>query len=131
MQTTTTFNTAGRYIIIPIFVTTAAARRQQFRAILDTGAPRTELSDEALRYAISDVEPKRDVEIKEGLQTQKYADVVLPKVEICSQAIEDLNVYVSRFEKSWGIDALIGLDFFRKFEVKINYKLGTITTEAL
>lgn len=131
MQTTITFNTSGRYIVVPIFVTTAFAKRWRFTAILDTGAPKTEFSDESLRLAGLDIAHKESVQIEAGMQTQKYANVILPKTEICSQTIADLNVYVSRFEKSWGIDALIGLDFFRKFEVKINYKLGTITTEAL
>ena len=130
MQTTTTFNPSGRYIVIPIVVTTATGKRQRFTAILDTGAPRTEFSDVSLQQA-GFIITKKQVTIKEGLQTQKHANVSLPKIEICSQHIDDLSVYVSRFDQSWGIDALIVLDFFRKFEVKINYKLGTITTEAL
>lgn len=33
------------------------------------------------------------------------------------------------FEKHWGVDALIGLDFFRKFRVTIDYQAGQIITE--
>lgn len=131
MLTTTTFDTSDRYIIIPIFITTNDDERRQLRAIVDTGAPRTEFSDEALQFAGFPIERKESVQIKEGLQTQKYANAIIPKIEICSQIISDLNVYVSRFDKSWGIDALIGLDFFRRFEVRINYKLGMIVTERL
>ncbi len=42
-----------------------------------------------------------------------------------------LKVYVSHFEKSWGIKALIGLDFFRYFRVTIDYKAGHLITEPL
>ncbi|MBI2344297.1 MAG: hypothetical protein HYV02_08215 [Deltaproteobacteria bacterium] len=56
--------------------------------------------------------------------------IVLPLVEICSHRIENFPVYVSHFEKSWGIDALIGLDFFRQFRVTIDYQQGALTTES-
>jgi len=129
MQSISTFNPEGRYIVIPIFVSTKHGRRRQFKAILDTGAPRTEFSDESLHFAGFVTKQEENVKIREGLQTQKYSDIVLPNVEICSRTISDLNVYVSRFEKSWGIDALIGLDFFRRFRVTIDYQNGQIITE--
>jgi predicted aspartyl protease len=131
MQTTTIFNPEDRYIIIPFFVFMRDGRRRQFKAILDTGAPKTEFSDKALQYAGFDIKPREDVKLHQGLQTQKYANIILPVTEICSHRIQNLDVYVSHFEKSWGIDALIGLDFFRRFEVKVNYTHGQITTNPL
>ena len=130
MQTTTTFNTSGRYIIIPIFISAKAEVRRRLHAIVATGAPRTEFSDEVLQFVGFPIEQNEKVQIKEGLQTQKYANAIIPKIEICSQTISDLNVYVSRFDKSWGIDALIGLDFFKKFRVTIDSQKGQLITEA-
>ena len=63
-----------------------------------------------------------------GLQTQKYGTIELPSITICGHQIRDFKVYVSRFEQSWGIDALIGLDFFRRFRVTIDYDNGVIIT---
>ena len=101
----------------------------EYRAILDTGAAYTEFSDQFLDAV--GIFPERDpaVVIKTGLQTQKYGKITLPRIEICGRAIEKMMVYISHFEKHWGVDALIGLDFFRRFRVTVDYKAGHITTE--
>lgn len=52
--------------------------------------------------------PREDVTLQEGLQTQKYADIILPKIEICSHCISNLKVYVT-----------------------IDYEAGRIVTEPL
>ena len=130
MLNTTTFEPKARYIFLPIFVKTKDGKRCEFNAILDTGAPLTEFSDEALYFAGFALEPKTNVQLQGGLQTQKYSNIILPRIEICSHHIFHLNVYVSHFEKSWGIDALIGLDFFRQFRVTIDYQEGHIVTES-
>lgn len=95
-------------------------------AILDTGAPITEFSDQFLMFTGFIDSVKKDVEIKHGLQSQKYNHIVLPELRICGHTLNDFNVSVSYFEESWGIDALIGLDFFRKFKVEIDYSKGKI-----
>jgi predicted aspartyl protease len=115
----------------PIYVFGKDGVRYKLESLLDTGAPSTEFSDEALQHIGFMDKPMQDVQLKRGLQTQKYDRVTLPKIEICSQAIEKLSVYVSHFDKSWGIKALVGLDFFRRFDVRINYKLRQIITEPL
>ncbi len=131
MQSITTFNSDLRYIFLPIFLKTKDNVSYEFEAILDTGAPLTEFSDEALQFMGLLNYKKENVQLKPGFQTQKYDKVVIPEIQICSQIVENLPVYVSHFEKSWGIKALIGLDFFRRFEVLINYKLGQIITQPL
>jgi hypothetical protein len=130
MQHTTTFDINAPYIYLPIFVLSAAGKLHEFDAILDTGAPRTEFSDKALVYA-GFFRATKDVELKSGLQTQKYDKTVLPQVDVCGCTMLELEVLVSHFEESWGIDALIGLDFFRRFKVEIDYSKGIITTLKL
>lgn len=103
----------------------------EFRAILDTGAPSTEFSDQFLSVVGMHKKPESITKIQSDQESQKYAKLVLPQVTICGHELIDMPVFVSRYRDHWGIDALIGLDFFRKFEVKINYKLGTIVTEGL
>jgi len=53
----------------------------------------------------------------------------LPQVEICGRHFDLLEVFVSKLDESWGIDALIGLDFFRKFRVTVDYQIGFLITE--
>ncbi len=101
-----------------------------FRAILDTGAPGSEFSDRFLQTIhLFNPAKQHAVTIPDGLQTQKHGTTTLPRLECLGQALEHLTVYVSRFDESWGIDALIGLDFFRKFRVTIDYAAGQIVTE--
>lgn len=52
-------------------------------------------------------------------------------VTVCGYTINHYEVFAFRFDESWGIDALIGLDFFRRFRVTIDYKLGHLITEPL
>ena len=126
----TTFDTSAPYIFLQVYIKSADNKVHEFDALFDTGAPSTEFSDRALHYAglIGNTE---NAELKDGLQTQKYSRMILPEIQICGHTIQDLNVFVSCFEKSWGIDALIGLDFLRKYKVEIDYSKGHIVTEKL
>ncbi len=128
MPNITTFDTRAPYIFLPIFVITTNHRRHEFDAILDTGAPLTEFSDRSLNYS-GFFETTKNVGLKEGLQTQKYGKIILPRIQICGHKIDNLEVFVSHFEKSWGIDALIGLDFFRRFRVEIDYSKGILISD--
>lgn len=131
-RTITQFDVSKHHIHTIFFVThPSTATRHIFRGIIDTGAPRTEFSDVVLARAGFIEATSTDVRIKEGLQTQKYGTVILPQVEICGQSFQNLEAFVSKLDESWGIDALIGLDFFRRFEVVINYKKAQITVEPL
>jgi len=69
--------------------------------------------------------------IKPGLETQKYARILLPSLTICGHTLDDFKVMVSRFDPDWGIAALIGLDFFRRFRVMIDYGQGALVCEPL
>jgi len=129
MHNYTIFDPDQKYIILPIFVSDKNGEEHLLKAILDTGAPTTEFSDEALEFLGFLDRTKHDVELKRGLQTQKYGRITISHMDICSHHIDNLEVFVSHFEKSWGIDALIGLDFFRKFRTTIDYKKGAVITE--
>jgi hypothetical protein len=100
-------------------------------AILDTGAPITEFSDQFLVFTGFMDAPENDITIMKGLQSQKYNMLLLPEIKICGHTLNNFTISVSRFEDSWGIDALIGLDFFRLFKVEIDYSNGKIITTRL
>lgn len=129
MPNMTTFDSDQRYILLPVYIVESAEKRHEFDALLDTGAPSTEFSGQALQYAGLLKEPMNDVQLKPGLQTQKYGKITIHEMEICSHTLRDLNVYISHFDESWGIDALIGLDFFRRFRTTIDYHDGVLITE--
>ncbi|MDD5674755.1 MAG: retroviral-like aspartic protease family protein [Chitinivibrionales bacterium] len=130
MPNITTFNTNAPYIYLSIAVAADNNTFHEFDAIFDTGAPTTEFSDAALYYAgfLGSTKP---VILKSGLQTQKYGKIILPQIQICGHSMENLEVFVSHFEKSWGIDALIGLDFLRRFKVEIDFSKGAITSDMI
>lgn len=116
-------------IFVPLFVVSKAGKLHEFDAVLDTGVPFTEISDRALQYAGFIETAEKNIQVKPGLYSQKYETLILPHIEICQQQIQNFKIYVSRFEEDWGIDALIGLDFFRLFRTTIDYGKGLILTE--
>lgn len=97
--------------------------------ILDTGAPRTEFADSFLTYLGMMGEFQSGISIPEGQQTKKYSKVIIPEVTICGCKFSNKEFLVSRFEKSWGINALIGLDLFRQSRITIDYESSTIISE--
>jgi hypothetical protein len=90
MSNITTFNAGAPYIYLSIFVTATNGTQHKFDAILDAGAPRTEFSDEALRYA-GFISETKSVDLKTGLQTQKYSKHLLPHIQICGHSIVNLE----------------------------------------
>ena len=130
-NTTTVFDTKKHHIYIPFYLVDAWGEKEELVGVLDTGAPKTEFSDFFLvRLGFSKIEGQ-NVQIKPGLQTQKYGKIILPSLEICGHTMQNYEVMVSRFDKSWGIAALIGLDFFRRFRVTVDYKEGHLVTAPL
>ncbi len=130
MQVIETFFDAQRnHIHLEITVKNSHGMEYSLDAILDTGAPVTEISDQFLAFTGFIPFPNEKISIKSGLQSQKYSRITIPEISVCGNIINDFNVYVSYFDESWGIDALIGLDFFRKHIVEIDYSKGVIKTE--
>jgi len=132
MQENRTFYDINKHHIhIDMIVTNPFNIIYNVAGILDTGAPRTEFSDNFLMHS-GFIEAKSEkVRLKPGLQTQKYGKIVLPSVTICHHQIDFFEVFVSHFEPSWGIDALVGLDFFRRFRVTIDYSNGILLTTPI
>jgi hypothetical protein len=130
MPNITAFDPEAPYIYLPVLVTTAEGIETELTAILDTGAPRTEFSDRALVYE-GIMDAPVEVGVPVGLQTRKHSRIVLPNIRICGHDMPGLEVLVSRFEDSWSINALTGLDFFRQFRTEVDYSQGRLVTEAL
>lgn len=125
MQTRTGFNTGRHHIYVAVEFLDELGKGHVTQAILDTGAPWTEVSDVFLRSMGFSVAAEK-VAIVDGLETQKFGRLQLPEARICGQTLTNVEVKVSRFQKVWGIGALIGLDFFRQFTVTIDYRLGLL-----
>lgn len=125
----TSFDTGKHHIHLEFFITTPQGIRHSVAGILDTGAPKTEFSDQFLILTGCLASRRKNLRIPPGLQTQKYAKMIMPSVEICGHALINFEVVVSAFEASWGIDALVGLDFFRRVFISIDYAHGILLTE--
>ncbi|MCP4134785.1 MAG: hypothetical protein GY754_27670 [bacterium] len=119
----TSFDTGRHHIHLELSVTDLKGLKHSVAGILDTGAPKTEFSDQFLIHT-DFIDSAAEAVIKPGMQTQKYGVISLPSLIICGHKIDCFDVFVSRFEKSWGIDALIGLDFFRRFLVTVDFLNG-------
>ena len=130
-NTTTLFDTKEHHIHVPFSLVSPSGKTENSFGILAAGAPRTEFSDAFLVHMGFIKAPNFQIRIKEGLQTQKYGKIILPSLVICGHTIQNFEVLVSRFDKSWGIAALIGLDFFKRFRVTVDYKAGHLVTEPL
>lgn len=129
MPNISVFDSKSHHIRLVGFMRTSGAAGYEFRAILDTGASFTEFSDQFLQFVGLTTEVDKKISAKTGLQTQKYGKIIVPEVRICGHVIHDMTAYISHFEKHWGVDALIGLDFFRRFRVTIDYQKGHPITE--
>lgn len=130
MRTVTPFDTSQHHIHTEFSVANESGRHLRFDGVIDTGAPWTEFNDHFLeRAGLVDLS-NDEIPMKPGLETQKYAKVLLPSITICGHTIDDFKVMVSRFDPAWGIAALIGLDFFRRFKLTIDYGQGVLLCEA-
>ncbi len=126
MTTTTRFDTSLHHIHLRVQVGTHSGVVWHCNAILDTGAPWTEISDEFLVFVgLLDV-ARPDIAVPTDLQTQRYGKFTIPQLTICGHSMTDVDVRVSRFNPLWEIAALIGLDFFRRFPAAVEYGRGVI-----
>ena len=124
----TSFDTSKHHIHLEFKITSSSGIWHSVAGILDSGAPRTEFSDQFLMHTGFLNTKNEKAKLKSGLQTQKYGMIELPSITICGHHMSSFEVFVSHFEPSWGIDALIGLDFFRRVLVTIDYKSGILVT---
>ncbi len=127
--TKTTFDINRHHIHLECAITDNEGIKHSFNGILDSGAPRTEFSDLFLLHTGLLTQHNPQVDIPPGLQSQKHSKINIPLIEICNQQLIEFEVYVATFESSWGIDALIGLDFFRRFQLTIDYNNGLLISK--
>ncbi|MFA4874309.1 MAG: retroviral-like aspartic protease family protein [bacterium] len=127
----TPFDTSEHHIYVACHLVDWHGLTHAFRAIVDTGAPVTEFSDEFLAaIGLVKIDDTKEIKVTAFEQTKRYAKLVLPKIEYLGQVMVNTSVKVSRFAEGWGVDALIGLDFFRMFRVTVDYMAGQIVTES-
>lgn len=127
-KTITSFDTGKHHIHLELIITDLKGLKHSVSGILDTRAPKTEFSDLFLAHT-GFIEFAEETKIKPGLQTQKYGKTSLPSMIICGHEMNDFEVFVSYFETSWGVDALIGLDFFRRFLITVDFLGGNLIVE--
>ena len=123
------FDSGKHHIYIEFEIVDSKGINRYGLGILATGAPRTEFSDIFLKHTgLLDMHLS-EIEIPSGQETKRYHKIVLLSVSICGCQFQNSEFLISRFEKSWGIDALIGLDVFRTSRITIDYNKSLIISE--
>ncbi len=82
MRKIITFDSRLPHIHMEFGITDLEGSRISVSGILDTGAPRTEFSDEFLLNAGLLKCKHQNIALKAGLQTQKYGEIFLPSAPI-------------------------------------------------
>ncbi len=90
----TSFDTSRHHIHIEFMVTNPKGTLHSVAGILDTGAPRTEFSDQFLIHAGFIDAKNKEAKLKPELQTQKYGIVELPSVMICGHRISGVGLFL-------------------------------------
>ncbi len=130
MQTITVFDTSQHHVNLRGHLHFINGLSLGFKGVLDTGASKTELSVNFLIASnILTSEKIKKMNLEHDQESQKIGKIKLSQLDICGQSLSDFEVFVSHFSPHWGIDALIGLDFFKKFRVTVDYSVGHIVTE--
>ena len=123
------FDSTKHHIYVEFEVVDGGGIPRYALGILDTGAPRTEFSDAFPAHVGLLDKALPVVSAPPGQETMKYRMIQLACVTICGCRFRDSAFMVSRFDSSWGIDALIGLDLFRRSTVTIDYRQSRIISE--
>jgi hypothetical protein len=96
-ETITYYDTSKHHIHIDLLVTNPKGIIYSVAGILDTGAPRTEFSDQFLVHSGFIETKSENISLKHGLQTQKYGKIILPSVTICHKIDFQANVFEKNF----------------------------------
>lgn len=100
------------------------------RLALDTGATSTSINKDILVLIGYDPDAlPQTVTITTGSGVEKAARINLDKIEALGYERQGFSVVAHTLPPSAGIDGLLGLDFFRKRILTINFDSGTITVE--
>jgi predicted aspartyl protease len=98
------------------------------RLALDTGATTTLINSEVSVFLGCDPAGSPDlIRVTTGSGVELCPRVIFERVEALGHSMENLPILCHTLPPTSQVDGLLGLDFFRGRELKIDFKSGTIT----
>ena len=95
--------------------------------VLDTGAELTVVNSRLLRGMGIPIPPDaKRIPLNTASGSQIGLKVVIPKFKALGKTRTNFEIVCYELPKAIGCDGLLGLDFFRGFELNINFKTGQI-----
>jgi clan AA aspartic protease (TIGR02281 family) len=97
---------------------------------LDTGAALTTISQELMRYLGYDPEHsayKGTIITVNG--NEQVPVVTVKKITIGNESVENVEAFCHSFPKERYVDGVIGMNFLKKFNAKIDFDKGEVTLD--
>jgi predicted aspartyl protease len=98
------------------------------RLALDTGATSTLINSEIMVLLGYDPAASPDrIQVTTGSGVEFCPRVTVQRLEALGKSINDFPVLSHTLPPTSQVDGLLGLDFFRGFQISIDFRNGTIT----
>jgi predicted aspartyl protease len=121
------FNPSQGLIIVPVRLF-GPAGDMIVRLALDTGATSTLINSEIMVLLGYDpaTSPRR-IQVTTGSGVELCPRVAVQQLEALGKSVNDFPVLSHTLPPTSQVDGLLGLDFFRGFQISIDFRNGTIT----
>jgi predicted aspartyl protease len=98
------------------------------RLALDTGATSTLINSEILVLLGYDPATSPDrIQVTTGSGVELCPRVTVQRLEALGKSVNDFPILSHTLPPTSQVDGLLGLDFFRGFQISIDFRNGTIT----
>ena len=98
------------------------------RLALDTGATSTLINSEILVLLGYDPATSPDrIQVNTGSGVEFCPRVTVQRLEALGKSVNDFPILSHTLPPTSQVDGLLGLDFFRGFQISIDFRNGTIT----
>ena len=121
------FNPSQGLIIVPVRLF-GPAGDMIVRLALDTGATSTLINSEIMVLVGYDPAASPDrIQVTTGSRVELCPRVTVQSLEALGKSINNFPVLSHTLPPTSQVDGLLGLDFFRGFQIIIDFRNGTIT----
>jgi hypothetical protein len=98
------------------------------RLALDTGATSTLINSEIIVLLGYDPVASPDrIQVTTGSGVEFCPRLAVRRVEAVGRSVEDFLILSHTLPPTAHVDGLLGLDFFRGWQISIDFRIGTIT----
>jgi predicted aspartyl protease len=121
------FDPSQGLIIVPVRLF-GPAGDMIVRLALDTGATSTLINSEIMVLLGYDPATSRHrIHVTTGSGVELCPRVIVQRLEALGKSVNDFPVLSHTLPPTSQVDGLLGLDFFRGFQISIDFRSGTIT----